>query len=513
MVKGKMTRRLFTQDELRELATPYPDRIKSCIRENRLEEAVSLCKEMKESQVTLHDFFAETCTVWWSWVGENLGEERYEEMMRYLMEQDFHRQLLGLMPILSIYQRFAGLLMALAWRSHSCFGAGEYPGKFTITEDDEKFSFHMQPCASGQRCWIKGMYEPSRGGKLKEKACWYTRNRKNFPYYCTHCSFVNEAIPYERFGYCLWPTDEPQGPEDVCTWHFYKDPNQIPDKYYERLGLKKKQVPKIRPKRWMRRYLTEEELRELTRPIPDRIIEKIQKKDLEGALGLCAEVKSEPLGLHQIYVNILVSVLTFISDKAREATLGEVLDLQFEKCIKEQLFNRIKSMPPREKILFLATKIFGTDTCNQTGVPKGKFAITETDKAIVFTLDPCGSGGCLLRGGAYDTMSRWKRWRENLEDSLTIALCKLFPLSDSLLLWGFRVAGGNILGRKAYAQGKTKKEYPWSFGKKDVPYYCCQCGTLQNKLGDNFLKIHLPETKEHPCIWEIDKNYLEKGEA
>ena len=41
--------------------------------------------------------------------------------------------------------------LAATWRAHSCSGTGPHPGAFTITEDDEKFTFDMNPCGSGQR--------------------------------------------------------------------------------------------------------------------------------------------------------------------------------------------------------------------------------------------------------------------------------------------------------------------------------------------------------------------------
>ena len=39
-------------------------------------------------------------------------------------------------------------LLAATWRAHSCSGVGPNPGSFTITEDDEKVTFTMNPCGS-----------------------------------------------------------------------------------------------------------------------------------------------------------------------------------------------------------------------------------------------------------------------------------------------------------------------------------------------------------------------------
>jgi len=41
--------------------------------------------------------------------------------------------------------------LAANWRAHSGSGTGPEPGAFEISEDDEKFTFAMNPCGSGQR--------------------------------------------------------------------------------------------------------------------------------------------------------------------------------------------------------------------------------------------------------------------------------------------------------------------------------------------------------------------------
>ena len=68
--------KLFSSKELKDLAVPLPDRIIRSIRAGNLDQAISLCDEMKKSRIVLHDFLADSSTILWSWVGENLGEDR-----------------------------------------------------------------------------------------------------------------------------------------------------------------------------------------------------------------------------------------------------------------------------------------------------------------------------------------------------------------------------------------------------------------------------------------------------
>ena len=494
--------RIFSSAELHDLATPYADRIIGCIHQNRLDDAVSLCDEMKESQIVLHDFFADSCTVLWSWIGKHLGEETIEDMFRYVFEQTARRQTFDLGDCLS--PGLAVLTLAKIWRAHSCFEAGEYPGRFRIAEDDEKFTFYLDPCGSGGRLWKKGWYEPSRGGRLSVKARPWTYNRKDFPYYCIHCAFLNEILPYEVVGYPLVPVDPLQNAGDVCTWYVYKDPNRIPDRFYERSGLRKKKIPGSRKKK---RYYTEDQLREMSRPTTERIKEKLQQRDLRGAKRLCRDVKDEFMFLHDLYVHILVATYTFISEKAGESALGEALDCQFERCIVGQIISGVETMPPREKMEFLALKIFGVDIVHGSGYPKGKFTIEETDASIDFTLDPCGSGGRILRAGAYEPISRQQRWIEGLVNSLSKNAGRFLP--DPVVRWSLPLGAVLIMDRKPYSQGLTKSAHSWSFGRQNMPYYCCLCGKLRERLNNPCLEIQPPETKYSPCTWKIGKNYLQ----
>ena len=71
--------------------------------------------------------------------------------------------------------------------------SGPNPGSFTITEDEEKVTFTMNPCGSGQRLVRNGAYEGlPDGGGTREAHDW-SFGRKGFPLYCTHCSFMNES--------------------------------------------------------------------------------------------------------------------------------------------------------------------------------------------------------------------------------------------------------------------------------------------------------------------------------
>jgi hypothetical protein len=202
-----------------------------------------------------------------------------------------------------------------------------------------------------------------------------------------------------------------------------------------------------------------------------------------------------------------VATYTFISEKAGESALGEALDRQFERCIVNQIISGVETMPLREKMEFLALKIFGVDIVHGSGYPKGKFTIEEADASIDFTLDPCGSGGRILRAGAYEPISRQQRWIEGLVNFLSRNAGRFLP--DPVVRWSLPLGALLIMDRKPYSQGLTKTAHAWSFGRKNMPYYCCLCGKLRERLNNPCLEIQPPETKYSPCTWKIGKNYLQ----
>lgn len=86
-----MSKRFFTQQELSDLATPYPDRIKRRIRKQDIDGAIKLTQEMAGSRIILHDFFADSCTVLWSWIGNHFGEDAIDPMFRYIFARSAQR--------------------------------------------------------------------------------------------------------------------------------------------------------------------------------------------------------------------------------------------------------------------------------------------------------------------------------------------------------------------------------------------------------------------------------------
>ena len=95
-----------------------------------------------------------------------MGDEGVKEAWEDGIERGWKRHHAA---IESLDRRAVVGLLAATWRAHSAGGVGEHPGRFTVTEDDEKVTFTMNPCGSGQRLVRRGLYEqaglrPHAGG-------------------------------------------------------------------------------------------------------------------------------------------------------------------------------------------------------------------------------------------------------------------------------------------------------------------------------------------------------------
>jgi hypothetical protein len=230
--------RWFSDDELGELSRPTMDRAIEAIDRGDVEQARALCEEMKHEWRLLHDIMVDGIAGLISFVQQELGDEGVENAWRWSLERGWKPHV---EEIARRDRRQMVHALAANWRAHSGSGTGPHPGAFTITEDDEKLTFAMNPCGSGQRLWRMGAYDPldenGRGYGRTERAHDWSYGREGFPLYCTHCSFMNELLPLRWIGYPVYPSDPPHDfDSDPCVWYWYKDPADIPQRHRERYG-------------------------------------------------------------------------------------------------------------------------------------------------------------------------------------------------------------------------------------------------------------------------------------
>ncbi len=108
-----------------------------------------------------------------------------------------------------------------------------------LEEDDEKLTFACASCPSGGRMIAAGHYDAPRDDFVVTGPHPLTYGRDEIPVYCCH-EPIMEMDSIERTGVPLFVVEpaERLGFE-TCKTYLYKRPEDIPERYYARLGLDK----------------------------------------------------------------------------------------------------------------------------------------------------------------------------------------------------------------------------------------------------------------------------------
>lgn len=181
-----------------------------------------------------HDGYRNWVTALLSEIGRRYGDKDLDEIMTKTVEAWW-------VPNLSTMEdRSNGDLAAKV----KMFAAGlrGHLQPMSVEEDDEKIVIKMKPCGSGGRLVLEGKYEGPNGFLKVSQPQKMTYDRADFPVYCAHEAAM-EQIDIEKNGrpFVVVEPSKDIGKEP-CSFIIYKDSDQIPQKYYERLGRKKPSV-------------------------------------------------------------------------------------------------------------------------------------------------------------------------------------------------------------------------------------------------------------------------------
>lgn len=190
--------------------------------------AKELAQRMSREFCHLHDGYGIWVSGLQSYIYKKLGVDALEEAEReaHTMEAKTVFKPSEKTDLRSLVEHLAGGL-----RGHM------QPIK--IVEDDRMISLTMQPCGSGERIIQSGAYKPEVGLSTVKDPHPITWGKKGFPIYCVHCP-VMEMLQIEAtgsFGACHIVADPIY--HGACQFVFYKNPADIPEEFYTRIGKSK----------------------------------------------------------------------------------------------------------------------------------------------------------------------------------------------------------------------------------------------------------------------------------
>src|SRR5439155_3818951 len=138
------------------------------------------------------------------------------------------------------------------------------------------------------------------------------------------------------------------------------------------------------------RWFSDEELGELSRPTMDRAIEALDRGDSEGARELCEEMKHEWRLLHDIMVEGVAGLISFVQERLGDEGVEEAWRYGLERGWQERV-QAIARHDRRELVKALAAN-WRAHSGSGTGPEPGAFTITEDDEKFTLAMNPCGSG-------------------------------------------------------------------------------------------------------------------------
>jgi hypothetical protein len=225
-----MQDRLFSEAELREMEKRSVDRLGEAIDAGDAAKAKQIAQRMYNEFLSMHDLYRNWTTAMLSEIGRRFGDQALEEIMTEGVKAwwlpNLEKMAQGSPTMAQRIKMFVAGLRGHLQPMH-------------IVEDEEKIVIQMQPCGSGGRLVLEGKYEGPNAFLTVEKPQRITYNRANFPVYCAHEPPM-ELVDIEKNG-APFVVVEPAAVlgKEHCSFIIYKDKTKVPEKYYERLGLKK----------------------------------------------------------------------------------------------------------------------------------------------------------------------------------------------------------------------------------------------------------------------------------
>lgn len=185
----------------------------------REELALELMENIRSNLKDQHDACAEAMAMGCTFVADTFGEEAIPGFWHSYNS--------------SYEDRWPTGLDALEEMEACMVRQRQHQGHGVMYEEDDRYVGVCDPCGSGGKLRREGI------GGVTKKAYPWSWNRAGIPYYCCHCSVMWEIDAINISGYherINVLSDDINGP---CYNYFYKNPEDIPEKYYTCLGLEK----------------------------------------------------------------------------------------------------------------------------------------------------------------------------------------------------------------------------------------------------------------------------------
>ena len=351
-----------------ELAKPTLDRAIEAINTGDIEEARRLLRIKQTEHVPVHDGYMHWVAGMLTFISDNYGTENVNNALTYT-QTTMWEPLFDYFDNLDLKTRAETICSLWHWHCTT----------FTISEDDEKFTFMLDPCGSGMRLEKAGAYDgPHAYARVKEEHPM-TFAKADFPVYCSHCAVNNKVQLANRLPLFIvegWRTSERK--KGLCIQYTYKHLNAVPDEHFERIGLQRVSSDETAIEQ-NGRLFSDAELRELATPPMERAIKALDEGRSDAAMQLCEDERQGWPGLQSQYRDWVSLLLIFIRDNFGEDTYRRAFEDTLH-CMLNVIYADVLSEKNLEQA---AERLAGVWLA--FGEPVDIF---EDDAAFTFTVTP-----------------------------------------------------------------------------------------------------------------------------
>jgi hypothetical protein len=207
----------------RDLEETSADRARAALDNGDIEGARAHIDGILAEEKPIHDLYGDMCASFLTFIADRLGEEAVHDAWRHVAEDVWR-------PVLEIFKAnndTDGLA-----RAFSAFLIS-HRYDFTVVEDDDKWSFEVGYCTSGERMVVEGKVAGTGGdtnghhrfGSTSEGHEWALR-REDFPYYDVHSVLWMKLLPAE-WGWDVMDIDydkKSHGEIAITRYVIYKRP-------------------------------------------------------------------------------------------------------------------------------------------------------------------------------------------------------------------------------------------------------------------------------------------------
>lgn len=211
---------VVTRTDMSETAA---DRARAALSEGRLQDARTAIDQILAEEKPIHDLYGDMCASFLTYIATKLGENAVDEAWRYVADDVWRPVLMHFKEtddLPGLAQAFAVFLISHRY-------------DFEVQEDDEKWSFEVAFCTSGERMVVEGKVHENGGDPAghhhfgsTSRAYPWSLGRSAFPYYDVHSVLWMKQLPAE-WGWDVMDIDydrKSHGEVAITRYIIYKRP-------------------------------------------------------------------------------------------------------------------------------------------------------------------------------------------------------------------------------------------------------------------------------------------------